>query len=287
MFNYQPLCTHRMLFSSVFRTLCLKVIDMFLVDVAFCLWMVQDSLVRENVCEHSFPSNLNEIEKVGFCTASEASIMDVTYGLSQQSKGIFLFSTVTARSAINSSAEDLEVGVVNSPPNRRRSVVNLVSSPRLPGQTSTCREAFPANTEHLGDSGGEPCTSPWLNGLACTFANNVDAIGAVSSRFMAPSSTAPINKVLLPSKYTLKSNLDDAGQLHRSRPHYSNPNPRRSKVSIDSIQASETRSIQQQWRHSSINPTSKQGKFQMEGFANNSRRAELMKWLKDVQDSRQ
>ena len=82
-------------------------------DVAFCLWLVQDSLGREIVFGHSFPSNLNGLEKVGLCTASETSIMDVTTcGFSQQSKGIFLHSTIT----IDSTAKHLEVGVVNSPP---------------------------------------------------------------------------------------------------------------------------------------------------------------------------
>ena len=180
---------------------------MFLVDVAFGLWMGQDSLVRENVCDHSFPSNLNEIEKVGFCTASDASIMDVTYGLSQQSKGVFLFSTVTAGSAIKSSAEDLEIGVVNSPPNRKRSIVNQVSSPRIRGQSSTCREAFPANTSQLGSFRADPCASPQSYGLACTITNNVDAVGAISSKFTTPTSTAPIKKVHLPSKYTLIPNV--------------------------------------------------------------------------------
>ena len=79
----------------------------------------QDSLMRAGLCPHALSVGEDDTMTVRFCTASEASLVDsMAPGLSQQSKGKFLFSTTTAGSHVNNPTPDLEDGVVNSPPSQ-------------------------------------------------------------------------------------------------------------------------------------------------------------------------
>ena len=77
----------------------------------------QDSLMRAGLFPHALSSRDNNTMTMRFCTVSVTSSMDnMAPGLSQQSKGNFLFSSATAASHVNNSTQDLEDGVVNSPP---------------------------------------------------------------------------------------------------------------------------------------------------------------------------
>ena len=117
----------------------------------------QDSLMRAGLCPHALSSRDDDAMTMHFCTASETSLQDtMALGFSQQSKGIFLFSTAIAASHVNNSIEGLEDGVVNSPPSRLVRGLGVCSPSPLRGKDKQRLNCAHRDSEGVDNASPQP-----------------------------------------------------------------------------------------------------------------------------------